>query len=233
VANAYLDAGNVRARILNNGGLFWRGNPNVYEVPKGEGVHSVYNASIWVGGLVEGTVRMAGSTFGPYEFWPGPFSEDGRPPPDCAPFDRIYEINRDDLAHLNEQGELTTNLAAWPWHIGAPVLDGDGDPDNYTPEGSDRPELLGHQTLWWVMNDLGNTHERSNALPLGLEVQGSAYAFAVGGHVGNTTFYRYRLIYKGKDPLEAAYFSLFMDMDLGNFQDDYMSSDSTLGLGYT
>ena len=25
---AYLDTGNVRARILNNGGLFWRGSPS-------------------------------------------------------------------------------------------------------------------------------------------------------------------------------------------------------------
>ncbi|TDI76041.1 MAG: hypothetical protein E2O84_03425, partial [Bacteroidetes bacterium] len=37
LGEAYLDVGNVRARILNTGGLFWRGEPHVYEVPKGSG----------------------------------------------------------------------------------------------------------------------------------------------------------------------------------------------------
>ena len=36
MAEAYLDAGNVRARILNDGVLFWR-RGSTYEVPKNSG----------------------------------------------------------------------------------------------------------------------------------------------------------------------------------------------------
>ena len=70
---AYLDAGNIRARIPNNGGLFWRRTPHVYEVPKGLGKHSIFVASIWVVGMVDNELRAAASRYGPWEFWPGSY----------------------------------------------------------------------------------------------------------------------------------------------------------------
>jgi hypothetical protein len=84
-AEAYLDVGNVRARIFNNGNLFWRGAPNVYEVPKGSGVNPIFAAGLWIGGLTQDTVRMAGSSYGPYEFWAGPLTPDGQPRPTAPP----------------------------------------------------------------------------------------------------------------------------------------------------
>ena len=47
LAENYLYINNVRARILNNGNLFWSGDPFVYEVPKGGGVNAIFSASIW------------------------------------------------------------------------------------------------------------------------------------------------------------------------------------------
>ncbi len=46
LGEAMLDVGNVRARILNNGSLFWRGSPIVYEVPKGSGINALFNGSL-------------------------------------------------------------------------------------------------------------------------------------------------------------------------------------------
>ena len=50
LGESYLDINNVRARIFNNGNLFWRGSPNVYNVPKGGRAQAMYNAGIWIGG---------------------------------------------------------------------------------------------------------------------------------------------------------------------------------------
>ena len=50
-AEACLDVGNVRARLLNTGNLFYRGSPAVYEVPKGSGIHSIFSSSLHIGGL--------------------------------------------------------------------------------------------------------------------------------------------------------------------------------------
>jgi len=92
VADSYLDVGNVRARLLNNGALFWRGSPSVYEVPKGSGVQSIFSSVFWIGGQVNGELRTAASTYGPYEFWPGPISTPGTTPEKCDSFDRIWTL---------------------------------------------------------------------------------------------------------------------------------------------
>ena len=235
-AEALLYVNNVRAQLFNNGNLFWNGVAPVYEVPKGEGIHSIFAAGIWIGGLVNGSLSLAGSTYGPYEFWPGPLEADGTlpGPNDCSAYDRIYEASQADVVAYENTGVASESLEQWPWEMGAPVVDGDGNPDNYNLAGGDRPAILGHQTQWWVMNDLGGPHGRTQGPPLGLEVQVSAFAaLSDVDAINNTTLYQYKLIYRGNAPLDDAYFGLFVDPDLGQFLDDYVASDSTLGLAIT
>jgi len=236
-AEMFLNVNNVRARIFNNGNLFWGGGGDriYYEVPKDSGINALSNSSIWIGGLVQDELRVAASRYRNWQFWPGPLDDQGNPPANCTPFDRIYEITRDDIDAFNATGEISENLRDWPWRLGAPVVDGDDNPDNYNLDGGDRPALIGDQMLWWVMNDTGNEHlfPGSDSPPIGMEVHVSAFAF---GHsdprLATVTFYRYKLIYKGPAPLEKTYFGIFADVSLGNFDDDYIGSDSTLDLGF-
>ncbi|CAN0064914.1 unnamed protein product, partial [Laminaria digitata] len=227
-----LDTGNVRASIYNNGGLFWRGGAPVYQIPKDGDVSAIFAATIWVGGLIEGELRTAATNYGNWEFWAGPLDENGNPPALCKPYDKVWKISKEDITSFLTTGYTSNNLKNWPWHLGAPVVDGDGDPDNYNLQGGDVPELFGDQRLWWVMNDRGNVHERTETEPIGLEAQGSVHAFNHRGFGGNITFYSYELINKNTAPLTDAYFGLFTDIDLGNFDDDYVGSDSLLHLGY-
>ena len=234
-ADAYLDVGNVRARIFNDGALFWKGDPYVYAVPKAGGVNALFSSSIWIGGLVGGELRVAATRYSRWQFWPGPLDDHGNPPDDCTPFDRIYQITRDDLIAYAETGQPTDNLLAWPWQLGAPVVDGDGIPDNYNLDGGDRPALTGDQMLWWVMNDAGGEHLQpgSDTPPIGMEVRASVFGFdRPRSPMSNVSFYRYVLHYKGDAPFENAYFGFYADPDLGFFLDDYVGSDSTLHLAY-
>ena len=232
LAEAYLDAGNVRARIFNNGGLFWAGSPHVYEVPKGGSSNAIFTAGIWVGGMINDSLRVAASRYGPWEFWAGPLDDAGNPPADCKSYDKIWEIETEDIQSFIDGQGASNNLKNWPWQLGAPVVDGDGNPDNYNLEGGDLPELFGDQRLWWVMNDRGNVHETSDNDPIGLEVHASAHAFAHPGFVSNSTFYSYKLINKNSATFDKAFFGLFKDIELGNFNDDYVGSDSLLHLSY-
>ena len=232
MAEAMLEGGNVRARILNNGGLFWRGSPHIYEAPIDLGVSSIFVAGIWIGGHIDGELRTAATRYGPWEFWPGPLDDAGNPPDDCTLYDHIWEITSSDILDFLNDGIVSQNLATWPWHLGAPVIDGDGNPDNYNLNGGDLPELFGDQRLWWIMNDRGNTHESSSSEPIGLEIHASAFAFKKQGPLGNFTFYDYQIINKNTSPFEDIYFGFFSDVDLGNFDDDYVGSDSLLHLGY-
>ncbi len=226
-----LDANNIRARLFNNGALFWKGSGNVYTVPKNGEANAIFASGIWIGGLdPDSELRFAGTAYGPFEYWPGPLDASGNPPADCVPFDRIFKVSKEDIRIYEESGVATDDLAEWPAALGAPVNDGDGNPNNYDLAAGDRPGLIGDQTAWWVMNDVGNVKEWSKTEPIGLEVQVTAFAFNTADALNNTTFYKYKLIHKGDVPLNQTYFAVWSDPDLGNAADDYVGSDTTLGL---
>ena len=232
VAEAFLDVGNVRARILNNGALFWNGSPSVYEVPRGSGSNAIFASNIWIAGTINNELRGSVSRYGPRELWPGPLDEQGNPPADCSIYDQLWQVNQQEIFDLLDMGIISENIRNWPWQLGAPVIDGDGNEENYNPEGGDLPELYGHQRIWWIMNDRGNMHEISRTNPLGLEIHASAFAYGFPDLVKNHTFYEYKLINKNTSPITNAYFTYWTDGDLGNFDDDYVGSDSLLHLGY-
>lgn len=234
VAFADLDANNVRARLHNNGMLFFPSS--VYEVPKGSNLHSVYASGIWIGGQVAGELRVAAATYAQegadYEFFPGPLDQAGNPPADCAAYDKLYKVSREDIDEYQRSGTATEDMVSWPWDLGAPVDDGDGVADNYNLEGGDLPAILGDQTVWWVMNDAGGSHLTTLTPAIGLEIQVTAFSFRSADALNNTTFYKYKLIYEGQEPLENTFIGLWVDPDLGQYTDDFVGSDTTLGLGF-
>ncbi len=261
LGEAYLDIGNVRARLFNNGNLFWRGSPSVYEVPKGGGASAIFNAGVWVGGLVGGELRVAGARYGGYEFWSGPLDGDGNPPIDCSVYDRLYKVSRSDIDDYEATGTAASDLREWPTGLGAPTYaapgnglddDGDGEVDEEGGEvialldeplagrkdrvidlaAGERPAILGDQSIWWVMNDRGNEHRVTRSPPVGIEVHAMAFAFNVPGPIADATFYKYDFFYSGKDSLTDTYVGLFSDPNLGNWQDDWVGSDTTRGIGF-
>ncbi|NQV71712.1 T9SS type A sorting domain-containing protein [bacterium] len=230
-AEAYLDVGNVRARLLNTGGLFYRGSPDVYEVPKGSGLKSIFAANLLIGGMVDGQLRTAGAAYGPYEFWPGPISAPGLPPPSCAEFDAIYSIDRAQDLDPFKDGVITKRVREWPAELGAPYVDVNG-VSGYQFDDGDYPEILGDQMHWWVMNDAGNLHIRTQSNPLGVEARVSAFAFGSQSNLKNVTFYRYEIKNRGLKPIEQAYIGHLVDADLGNFLDDRFGSDARHSMIY-
>ncbi|MCH7977009.1 MAG: hypothetical protein IIC18_10735, partial [Bacteroidetes bacterium] len=179
------DGSEVFARVFNTGALFF-GNfttaGNGYAVPRETGNSPVFATILWVGGKVNGALRVSGARYTRYEMWPGPLNAGGvlPNPADCSAYDRIFVVSRNDVARYLQTGEATDDLRDWPVSWGAPVLDGDGIVDNYSLEGGDQPAIYGDQTAWWVMNDVGNVHEETGSNPLGIEVQASAFAIGTG-----------------------------------------------------
>ncbi len=116
-AETLLDVNDVRARIFNNGNLFFReaSSGSGYEVPAGSGVGSVFAQGFFVVGLVGGEPRAAGARYGRYEYWSGPIDPaTAAPPSDCSQFDRIYSLTRSDIAQYEATGVATADLEEWP-----------------------------------------------------------------------------------------------------------------------
>ncbi|WP_143537616.1 T9SS type A sorting domain-containing protein [Rubrivirga marina] len=246
-AEAYIDDGDVRAMVRTDGMLFGDGIRPGYEVPKGSDVTAVHAASLWIGGLVGEDLRMAAHLYGGggTEYWPGPLGPAGAAPSawDCVAYDRIWSVTLADVAAYNATGVATPDLADWPAHLGAPVVDGDGDPTTYDLAAGDRPAVTGTQTLWWIMNDLGGPHVWSGKPGLGVEVRvtasvtSEAYAASrvdaeVARVYADATHFLFDVTYRGEDPVSDLYVGLHADTDLGASYDDYIGTAPDARLAY-
>lgn len=235
LAQKDLDVNNARVRLFNFGSIgYGNGAEAQYIIPKASGHSPIYAMGVWMGGMVGTELRTAAATYSNFEFWPGPLGADGRPvnPNDCSAYDRLYKVSRSDIQDYEATGRAAKDLADWPYDLGAPVIDGDGAEGNYNLAGGDRPDLIGDQAVWWIMNDVGNAHRNTQAAPIGVEVRVHAFAFNRADALGNTTFFKYNVTYKGSEPLTNTFLSIFSDPDLGDAADDFVGVDTTTSLGY-
>ena len=92
--------------------------------------------------------------------------------------------------------------------------------------------LKGDQTIWWVFNDMGNTHTETKGQPIGLEIRAQAFAFSTNDRINDMTFYSYEIINRSTYELRDTYFSQWVDPDLGYAFDDFVGCDVRRGLGY-
>jgi hypothetical protein len=242
--SAVLDINNVRASILGGGDMWWNQGlqTSQYEVPKGSGHHTMFAGSIWLGGLdINNSIHMAAQTYRQTgnDFWPGPILSTGTTnSSNCGLYDRIWKVNKADiLAHIANPAAPPPSISEWPAKgnlIGgntitenmAPFVDLNGN-GNYEPTAGDYPKINGDQALWYVINDVGNTHTETGGAALGVEIQIMAYAFATNNVLNNTTFYNYNIKNKGIETYHDFYIGFWADCDLGDYSDDFMGSDST------
>lgn len=231
-----------------------------YEIPAGSGVNCFYAGSMWFAGLDQyGTLRGSMVRFGQdgYDFWPGPIDENGSiTPNECVDNDRIYKLNRWEVAEFRQRlgtvgYVIPTDILEWPAagnpnsmaHADAPFKDVNNDgiynafDGDYPAFAFDEPvnrnyHLLGDQCLWWVENDLGNTHTETNCSPMHMEMQYMAYAFSTCDELNNQTFYRCKVMNKGEFDFHSMYIGLWADPDIGFAQDDYVQCEVMRHLGF-
>ncbi len=244
IATQTLSVNNLTAVFTNTGSF----NRSFLAAPTSDPQSVAYAHALWIAGKVNNDIRIAGTQYGPFEFFPGPLDEEGNPPTDCSLFDHIYMVSRKDIQRLDASGLATDDIINWPWQHGAEVIDGDGITDNYNLEGGDRPRIFGDQTAFWLLNDRGNIHQWAQTEPLGLQVAVYAFAFSspsatlaqnsnlylrhLADKLYGTVLFRYVITYKGDTPLEDAWLGLWTDQNLGNFWNDLAGSDTTLHMAF-
>ena len=258
-AQVALDAGDVTAPLFTSGALFWqRGEGDGYRVPAGAGTRAMYMAALWIGGEIGTETRFAGSTFGPYEFWPGPLDRGAQTTRQrCAAFDRLWSVRHADVVAYAAAGTASADLAGWPVAQGAPFyVDANGnhrrdageprqslghDDDGYSPTlgggrqidlaAGERPDIVGDHGVWWVMNDAGNAHGWSGSDPLNVEVQVLAVAFGEGDRaLRQSTVYEYTVVNRGVAPISDLQLSWYAEVDVGDASDDFVATDPGRGL---
>ncbi|MES2761985.1 MAG: T9SS type A sorting domain-containing protein [Bacteroidota bacterium] len=252
---SFLDINNVRAGIANRNDMHWDiggSKKALYEVPKGSGKHSNFSSALWIGGLdAAGQLHGGAKTYRQgTDFWPGILDTTNATidTVTAIAYDKIWKVSYMDIntfVNAFNSGSVvaTPDMLSWPAHgTGdnarnlAPFVDTNGD-GIYNPNDGDYPKIKGDQALYYIYNDKLAAHSSSFA-PMGIEVQCMAYAYGcpavVNGHneLIYTTFYDYRIINRSSENYHDVYVSLWSEVDLGYYGDDYIGSNVEDNYGF-
>ena len=225
--NTVFDVNNIKTYIRNNGSFNrdpGTGNAGL-EWPKGSGNTAIYASGLWIGAKTHDTVRVAIAEYS-YEYIAGSIAS-GVNPQDSRW--KVYKIKRGDDATNNP------DYLNWPFADGAPaVRNFSNTADSLDASGNKIPQLLGDMTVWCVFNDNDpGIHNNEKTPPLGVEVQLTAWGYSRADALGNTVFYRWKLINKGGRQLDSMFVCIWSDCDIGGGSNDYDGCDTLLSLGYT
>ena len=118
-SEAELDIGNVRTTILGGGDMWWNLTEARYEIPKNEGVHSLFAGSLWIGGLDDqNNLKIAAMTYRQTgsDFYPGPLNADSNSPlfgsisfDDCNDYNQHWVISKNEVEAYVTYLECTNN----------------------------------------------------------------------------------------------------------------------------
>lgn len=233
-----------------------------YAVPKRTvktSPNSNYATALWIGGydnsnqlhLGAQTYRQNGN-----DFWPGPLDtiSAGIDTLTSSKYDKIWKVSYTDIndfinnynwGNVQNHSYLPTEaIMTWPAHgTGnnsknlAPFVDHNGD-GLYDPYDGDYPKIKGDQALYFIYNDNLGAHQNTGALPMGVEVQAMAYAYGCSGSITGkpeldvTTFYDYKIINRSANNYHDVFLSLWSDVDLGYYGDDFIGCNVADNYGY-
>ena len=242
-----LNINNISTYIRSNGDSDLDNNNNSgFVFPKFSGKTAFYESGfLWGAKVNGGEVRVGGSAYSS-GLQTGKILSPGVAEDPNLDKNRIYRVRPDyqtaSLANeARDEGvsesevyaQYETDWQEWPAADGAPYEDVNGD-GQYDPQ-VDIPGVPGaSQTIWYVANDLdvGLTTKLYGALPLGIEMQTTVWAYSQVGPLGNMFFRKYKIINKSTDIFEDMYVTMWSDPDVGNATDDFAGCDTTLSLGY-
>ncbi len=245
-----LDVNDVNAGILDRGDMHWNLNSASYETPKGSGVSSVFCSALWMGGFDPGgNLHEAAMMYRLHgmDYFPGPinaqtFSTDSAT---AWKFDRLWKTDQYQISEFQfqfAQGNVqsgnyipSSDILEWPaiGNIGitqplAPFVDVNHN-GIYDPlVGGDYPSITGDQEIYWVFNDLLVAHGETGGLPMGVEVQAHAYAYACptiqdsDRAINYTTFYNFDVINRSATDYHNMDLGFYQDIDLGNYNNDFV-----------
>lgn len=240
-----LNINNITANVYADGTLF----NGTFEVPSGSQMNSIYLSSFWIGGKDSvGQLHMAAQVYGQAGndiFW-GPIA-DTYVGPAYSQYNDVYKINQTEINthisnYMNSGYVMPFSIRYWPGNGNtsngeaaslAPYVDFNQS-GTYDPENGDYPEIRGDQAVYFICNDAKSNHTESGGIQMGVEFHGMLYGYNSSDPVlDETVFLNLEIYNRSNMNYDSVYFGLFVDMDLGNYIDDYVGYDSVNHVFYT
>ena len=106
-----------------------------------------------------------------------------------------------------------------------------GDYPRIEIRGCDAPQYP-DQMIFWIYNDAGGVHTESQGDAIQMEIQVQAFGYASQDELNDMTFQRYKLINRAIESIDSMFFAMWVDADLGCFDDDFIGCDTARSLMY-
>lgn len=245
IPSSIIEVNNVRGNILGTGNVYSNmlGNSLTWEVPKDSGKSTLFQYSMWIGGVDQDSqLHLAANKFNQQgrDYWMGPLRlDDATIDAEVEQqFEHIWNLTRlqidEFISNHGKPGyEIPEDILTWPAHGPegyaanlAPFEDVNGD-GHYNPEDGDYPKFLGDQCLFFIFNDSYEAHTESGGEKLGLEVHAMVYAYNTPDdeNLNNTVFFHYEMFNRSQNDYNGTYVGLWNDWDIGSAWDDYIGCD--------
>ena len=252
---SHLEINNVYPTILGDGSCFvpqqesydedynpLPPNCTTWEVPAGSGKQTIYQHSLWFGGLdADSSLHLAGFRFGQIgqDYAMGPLkTADGTNDLYAKlKYHHVWNLTRAEIdqfvANSSNAGyQIPKDILTWPAHGDdgyasnlAPFVDVNGD-GRYNPADGDYPDIKGDQCLFFIFNDY-REHTETAGTPINLEIHAMVYAFDAPNDeaLNNTVFVNYKFYNRSANNYQGTYLGLWTDWDIGYLYDDYVGCD--------
>lgn len=246
--SAILNFNDVRAKVLSNGTLF----DGTYEVPDNSpnaGINSIYTSNFWIGGLdASSQLHIAAEIYGGAnkDFFFGPVASNYSLSTYTSRYNKVWSVERlaiqTHIANYSNSGYVVPfSIANWPGNgnvangeaaVLAPYVDVNTN-GTYDPENGDYPCIRGDIAMFYMVNDDKQIHTATGGAKLGIELHGMLYCYATNDAINQQVFGHFTIYNRSVNSYNSLYIGAFADMDLGNYSDDYVGSDSLLNMFYT
>jgi hypothetical protein len=247
-----LDHNNVSCLLDDEGGFFNNLQSGLagYEIPKNSGLSTIFSGSYWMGAQdVNGTLYMSAAKYSAGGSWS---AFHGGPISTTQAYntlaysneyqDAIWKVSKAEiLAHQANAQNLgyvvPAAIANWPANgdvsLGiaaqlAPFIDLNGN-GLYEPSQGDYPDIRGDEAVYVITNDESYQPDGNQ---LGIEVHAMFYQFQTANYLNNTTFLTLRVYNRSNRTYYNFHEGLYLDLDLGNYSDDYIGCDPSNRLLY-
>jgi len=214
-----------------------------YFVPQDSMQASIYCGALWVGGLDAGRqLHMAAQTYhqNGTDFWPGPMMDSlSYSTHEDTVWNHVWIVYKSTIDSFREGKfghTIPPSIANWPGNgnvaLGemptlAPYMDSDHN-STYDPSGGDYPLIRGDEALYTIFNDgRGAAHTETGGKKLGIEVHLMVYQFkSADTAINEATFMHYDIYNRSKNNYDSVYLGNWIDMDVGNGDDNFIGCDS-------
>jgi hypothetical protein len=228
----------LKARLNSNGFLF--DSLGSFGLRTNNGLPLAMGSGIWMSAndSQENLRVSAHNVLGNnHDFWAGPLELNSGNAANPSLWNKVYAISKEEVAshQLNfkkSNYQMSDKIKYWPGSgvypyakVLAPFVDLNENNQVYEPDLGDYPYFKGDAILYSIYNDNYANHTYTNALPLGVEVHTSVFAFKMQNILDSCIIVRHVLFNRSGRNYQNFRFSNVTNFKIGSVYNEFLGTD--------